>query len=80
MRLETLRLLLFQGDNVNYHQQVKRIISLVKDYYPAKTSGKLLEQLAVLDKANLALNLPDISHSLKLLEELMLNSSINKDN
>ncbi len=80
LRLETLRLLLLQGDNKNYHQQVKRITSLIKNYYPAKVSGKFLEQLAALDKANLAPILPDISNSLKLLEELMSNSTIIKDN
>ncbi len=80
LRLETLRLLLLQGDNANYHQQVKRIISLIKNYYPAEASGKLLEQLATLDKANLAPILPDVSNSLKLLEKQMLNPTIIKDN
>lgn len=80
LRLETLRLLLLQGDNKNYHQQVKRITSLIQSYYPAQVSDKFLEQLVVLDKANLAPILPDISNSLKLLEELMSNSTIIKDN
>ncbi len=82
LRLETLRLLLLQGDDTNYHQQVKRIMSLIKNYYPIDARGRFLEQLAALDKVNLDPILPDISSSLKLLEELMSNSILekNKDN
>ncbi len=71
LRLETLRMMLLQGDNKNYHQQTKRIKKLTKTYYPEETNDTLLEQLDDLDKANLAPVLPDVSHSLKLLEALM---------
>jgi uncharacterized protein HemX len=71
LRLETLRMMLLQGDNKNYHQQAKRIKELTKSYYPEETNDELLEQLNILDKANLAPTLPNVSHSLKLLEELM---------
>ncbi len=71
LRLETLRMMLLQGDDKNYHQQAKRIKDLTKSYYPEETNGKLLEQLDDLDSANLAPKLPDVSRSLSLLEELM---------
>ncbi len=80
LRLETLRMMLLQGDDTNYHQQVKRIRELIKSYYPEETSGKLLEQLDFLDKANLAPILPDVSQSLKLLEELMVRTTIDTEN
>jgi len=80
LRLETLRLLLLQGDNTNYHSQAKRIIMLIKNYYPAETNGNLLEQLETLDKINLSPALPDVSLSLKLIEELMSKTTDNKDN
>ncbi len=79
LRLETLRMMLLQGDDKNYHQQAKRIKELTKSYYPEKTNGKLLEQLDDLDKINLAPNLPEVSRSLSLLEELMTKTITKKD-
>ena len=79
LRLETLRMMLLQGDNKNYHQQAKRIKELTKSYYPEKSNGKLLEQLDELDSVNLAPALPDVSRSLTLLEELMTKAMTKKD-
>ena len=79
LRLETLRMMLLQGDDKNYHQQAKRIKELTKSYYPEKTNGKLLKQLDDLDSANLAPTLPDVSRSLTLLEELMTKNMTQKD-
>lgn len=80
LRLETLRMMLLQGDDKNYHQQAKRIKELTKSYYPEETNRKLLEQLDFLDKTNLAPTLPDVSQSLKLLKELMIKTTINTEN
>ncbi len=79
LRLETLRLMLLQGDNKNYHEQAKRIRTLINSYYPSATNGELLAQVDILSTANLAPILPDVSHSLKLLEELMSKTTDNKD-
>ncbi len=79
LRLETLRMMLLQGDDKNYHQQAKRIKELTKSYYPEETNGKLLDQLDDLDGANLAPKLPDVSRSLTLLEELMTKTMTKKD-
>lgn len=79
LRLETLRMMLLQGDNKNYHQQTKRIKELTKSYYPEKTNITLLQQLDYLDSANLSPILPDISQSLLLLEDLMVKKPKNKD-
>ncbi len=80
LRLETLRMMLLQGDNENYHQQVKRIKGLTKSYYAEKTNGELLKQLDNLDTANLTPTLPDISQSLKLLEDVMTKVTISTKN
>jgi len=79
LRLETLRMMLLQGDDKNYHLQTQRIISLIKNYYPEESNTKLIEQMNNLDKANLSPQLPDVSRSLILLKEIMSNT-INKRN
>lgn len=79
LRLETLRMMLLQGDDKNYHQQVKRIKELTKSYYSEGTNGDLLGQLDLLDKANLAPMVPDVSQSLELLEELMIKATMKTD-
>lgn len=75
LRLETLRMMLLQGDDTNYHQQIKRIQILIKNYYPEEQNIVYLQQLNRLDKVNLAPGLPDVSRSLKLLEETMSQTS-----
>ena len=79
LRLETLRMMLLQGDDKNYHQQAKRIKELTKSYYPEKTNTKLLEQLDDLDEVNLVPKLPNVSRSLALLEELMTKTLTSKN-
>ena len=80
LRLETLRMMLLQGDNKNYHQQIKRLKIMTKSYYSQKTNTELLEKLDYLDSINLSPVLPDVSQSLILLEALMSESIDNKDN
>jgi len=76
LRLETLRIMLLQGDNINYHLQTKRIKKLITSYYPEETNTKLLQQLNNLDKTNLSPDIPDVSRSLVLLEEIMSKSNV----
>jgi len=78
LRLETLRMMLLQGDNTNYHQQIQRIKDLIKDYYPDEKNVHYQKQLDYLNEADLSPDLPDISKSLSLLEEAM--SKENKTN
>jgi len=70
LRLETLRMMLLQGDDTSYHQQIKRIKILLQKYYP-DDQKQLQEQLDELNKVNLNPELPDISKSLKLLNDSM---------
>ncbi len=79
LRLETLRMMLLQGDDENYHLQIERIKELTKSYYPEETNDKLLGQLNDLGRVNLAPKLPDVSRSLTLLEELMTKTMTKKD-
>lgn len=71
LRLETLRMMLLQNDDANYHQQIKRIKILIKEYYPEKQNTVFQQTLDQLNTVNLTPSLPDISKSLKLLEESM---------
>lgn len=71
LRLETLRMMLLQGDDSNYHQQIQRIKTLIKNYYSKEKNTTYQKQLNFLNKANLSPALPDVSESLKLLEEIM---------
>ncbi len=73
LRLETLRMMLLQGDDVSYHQQIQRIKTLLANYYP-DDQKQFQEQLDQLNKVNLSPELPDISASLKLLNESMTKS------
>lgn len=79
LRLETLRMMLLQSDDANYHQQIERIKVLIKEYYPVEQNKVFQQQFDQLNKVNLTPSLPDISKSLKLLEESMSKSSINKN-
>lgn len=72
LRLETLRIMLLQGDNANYHKQITRIKALLEKYYSESDTAKFTAQLQALSNVDLAPNVPDISSSLKLLEKLML--------
>jgi len=78
LRLETLRIMLLQGDNENYHKQIKRIKTLIENYYPNEKSTAYLEQLKILDQTNLSPKLPDVDGSLQLLEKIMSEKKIIK--
>ena len=79
LRLETLRIMLLQSDDVSYHRQIQRIKVLLENYYPEDLNLNYQKQLDVLSKANLSPSLPDASESLKLLERIMSESSISKN-
>ena len=72
LRLETLRIMLLQSDDANYHKQITRIKALLVKYYPESDTPEFTKQLDELSKVNLAPSVPDISSSLKLLEKLMV--------
>ncbi len=74
LRLETLRMMLLQGDNVSYHQQIKRIKTLLLNYYP-DDQKQFQQQLDQLNQVNLSPELPDISKSLQLLNDSMAKPS-----
>ncbi len=79
LRLETLRMMLLQSSNDNYHQQIIRIKTLTKSYYP--DDEKLQKALDSLNDVNLSPDVPDVSLSLTLLEEAMskINKSVNSN-
>ncbi|MEE9326842.1 MAG: uroporphyrinogen-III C-methyltransferase [Cocleimonas sp.] len=74
LRLETLRMMLLQSSNDNYHQQIKRIKTLTTSYYP--DDEKLQKALNSLNEVDLSPDAPNVSLSLTLLEEAM--SKINQ--
>lgn len=80
LRLETLRIMLLQGDDENYHKQIVRIKTLLEKYYSESDAFEFNKQLDVLSEVNLAPNVPDISSSLKLLEKLMVEVNSTKKN
>ena len=76
LRLETLRLLLLQGHDKRYHEQIARIKKTLKKYYTGEKYNKLEKQLKSLDDVKLDPIIPDISTSLTLLESKL--SRLNK--
>lgn len=79
LRLETLRIMLLQADETNYHKQVDRIKTLLKNYYPEDEYTLFQKQLDELAQAKLVPILPDVSVSLKLLEKMMSEILVNKN-
>ncbi len=75
LRLETLRIMLLQGDNENYHKQIARIKTLLEKYYTKPDTSEINKQLNELSDVNLTPSVPDISSSLKLLEKIMVEVS-----
>ncbi|HIO97761.1 MAG TPA: hypothetical protein EYG71_07535, partial [Leucothrix sp.] len=74
LRLETLRLMLLQGREASYHDQIDRIKALLKSYY-SEEKYKAFEVITnKLDNVILNPVLPDISGSLKLLGSLNQNA------
>lgn len=76
LRFETLKIMLLQGDDDNYHKQIERIKSLLLNYYPEEKSNLYIQQLSALDEANLSPKLPDANDSLQLLEKIMADKKI----
>lgn len=76
LRFETLKIMLLQGDDDNYHSQIERIRSLLVDYYPVEKNTVYLEQLKILDQEDLSPDLPDVNDSLQLLEKIMTEKNI----
>ncbi|GAA0419026.1 hypothetical protein GCM10009133_29270 [Cocleimonas flava] len=79
LRLETLRIMLLQGDDENFHKQIARIKTLLEKYYSEADAIAFNKQLDTLSTVNLAPVVPDISSSLKLLEKLMVETQSTKD-
>ena len=74
LRLETLRLMLLQGREASYHDQIDRIKALLKSYYPEEKYKTFEVITNKLDNVILNPVLPDISGSLKLLGSLNQNA------
>ncbi len=70
LRFETLRLMVLQGLDYDYHQQLKLIQQMLGKYYPDIIKGSLQQQLDELGKVKLSPPPPDISGSLTLLNQL----------
>jgi uncharacterized protein HemX len=70
LRFETLRLMVLQRLDYDYHQQLNLIKTTLEKYYPEMINGALKQQLSELDKVKLSPSLPDISASLTLLEQV----------
>ncbi len=70
LRFETLRLMVLQGLDYDYHQQLKLIQQMLEKYYPDIIKGSLEQQLDELSKVKLSPPPPDISGSLTLLNQL----------
>ena len=79
LRLETLRIMLLQADETNYHRQIDRIKTLLKNYYPEDEFTIFQKQLDELAQAKLVPILPDVTGSLKMLEKMMSEILVNKD-
>ena len=78
LRLETLRLMLLQARDENYHKQLARIKTLIKSYYPEKDYKNLEKHLDELNAVDLTPKVPNVSGSLKMLESMMPNLSKGK--
>lgn len=68
LKLETLKMMLLQGENKNYHEQIDSINFLTKKYLSKKISLNFFKELIFLNTINLNPEAPDISKSLKLFE------------
>ena len=70
LRLETLRLMVLQDLDRGYHQQLKLIKQTLEKYYPEMINDSLQQHFQVLEKVKLSVSPPDISVSLKPLEQI----------
>lgn len=80
LRLETLRIMLLQGDDINYQRQIERIKTLIETYYSNNENEIFQKQLKTLSQQNLSPKLPNVSQSLLLLEDIMKNYTLSKNN
>ena len=70
LRFETLRLMALQRLDYDYHQQLKLIKQSLEKYYPDMINDSLQKGLDELDNVDLSPTPPDISASLKLLDQI----------
>jgi len=70
LKLETLRIMLLQKQDKNYHEQLERIKNLLMQYFPEPKLGHYNNVLKELDSVILTPKIPDISASLKLLDSI----------
>lgn len=70
LRFETLRLMVLQGLDYDYHQQLQLIQQTLDKYYPAIIKESLQQHLDELGKVKLSPSPPDISGSLMQLNQL----------
>ncbi len=70
LRLETLRLMLLQGRDKSYHDQIGRLMATLKKYYAKEKFEVLNKRLEALNTVNLNPEVPDISRSLTLLDSM----------
>ena len=75
LRLETLRLMVLQGLDKEFHEQISLINTTLTHYYPEERAKPLLADMLELDKNNLSPQRPDISASIKQLESALLTES-----
>lgn len=72
LRLEALRLMALQQQDTAYHAQIKLLRDGIKQYFPPENTPELLTVLDTLDAINLKPEMPDISESLKQLNQTQL--------
>jgi len=70
LRLETLRLMVLQDLDRGYHKQLTLIKQTLEKYYPEMINDALQQHFQALEKVQLSVEPPDISVSLKLLEQI----------
>ena len=63
---------LLAGDKVSYEHSLNTATRWIKTYFDAKTktTAAMLEEIGTLGKTDIAIDLPDISNSLKSLRQL----------
>lgn len=65
LRLESLRLMLYERNNEAWHQQIARLRHMLDVYYPPTIAKPWLDTLDRLDRVNLAPPLPNINSALE---------------
>ena len=70
LKLETLRIMLFKQQEKNYHKQISELKKLLLKYHLISNQKQMIAELEQLDSINLKPEIPDISGSLKLLNQI----------